>query len=159
MRTTPMCFVLFTLMAGATPLSVQAQEASTAQPAAHAPQILTFNGEAALLTVAIKPDKTADFEAIVKRTRDALLASSDPKRQQQAAGWKVMRLQQTMPDGSVPYVHIIYPVVHGVDYSLMQTLYEAFPDERQALYDTYRAAFSKNVSLAVGAIAVDLSKP
>ncbi len=155
---TPICFALVVLIAGAT-LSAQAQEASTPAPAAPVPQILNFDGEAALLTVAIKPEKTADFEAIVKRTRDALLASSDPKRREQAAGWRVMRLGQTMPDGSVPYVHIIYPVVHGVDYSLMQTLYEAFPDERQALYDTYRAAFDRNVSLAVGAIAVDLSKP
>jgi hypothetical protein len=158
-RTLKTSVVLFTILAGANPLFAQAQELPTTQPAAPEHQILNFDGEAALLTVAIKPDKTADFEAIVKRMRDVLLASNDPKRRQQAEGWRVMRLQQTMPDGSVPYVHIIDPVVPGVDYSLLQTLYEAFPGERQALYETYRAAFSKNLSLAVGSIAVDLSKP
>jgi hypothetical protein len=41
---------------------------------------------------------------------------------------------------------------------IMQTFYEAFPDERQALYEQYRGAFAKNLSLATGTIAVDLSQ-
>ena len=45
-----------------------------------------------------------------------------------------------------------------VDYAIMQTLYEAFPDERQALYEQYRGAFAKNVSLATGSLVVDLSR-
>jgi hypothetical protein len=40
----------------------------------------------------------------------------------------------------------------------MQTLYEAFPDERQVLYEQYRGAFAKNLSLVTGTIAVDLSQ-
>jgi len=50
-------------------------------------------------------------------------------------------------------------VVKDADYTIMQTLYEAFPDERQALYEMYRGAFAKNVSLATGTITVDLSRP
>jgi hypothetical protein len=49
-------------------------------------------------------------------------------------------------------------VVKDVDYAIMQTLYDAFPDERQALYEQYRGAFAKNVSLATGSIVVDLSR-
>ncbi len=127
------------------------------QAAAQTPQKLTFDGDTALWTMAIKADKTADFERIMTRMREALMKSEDPQRRQQAAGWKVMRLNTPLPDGSIPYVHIVQPVVSGADYTIMQTLYDAFPEERQALYDLYRGAFEKNLSLATGTIAVDLS--
>ena len=122
-----------------------------------AAQKLTFDGDTALWTMAIKPDKTADFEQIMKRMRQALLKSDDPLRRQQAAGWKVMKIGKPLGDGTIAYVHIIHPVVPGGDYTIMQTLYDAFPDERQALYDLYRSAFAQNLSLATGSIAVDLS--
>lgn len=120
-------------------------------------QKLTFDGDTALWTMAIKPDKTADFEQIMAKMRAALAKSSDPARRQQAAGWKVMRMTQPLSDGTIGYVHIVHPVVKDADYTIMQALYEAFPDERQTLYDQYRGAFAKNVSLATGSIAVDLS--
>jgi hypothetical protein len=129
-----------------------------AQNGASTPLKLTFDGDTALWTMAIKPDKTADFERVMARMREALLKSPDPMRKQQAAGWKVMRMTQPLSDGSVAYVHIVHPVVKDADYTIMQTLYEAFPDERQALYELYRGAFVKNVSLATGSIAVDLSQ-
>ena len=121
-------------------------------------QKLTFNGDTALWTVAVKPDKTADFEQIMQKMRTALMKSADPMRREQAAGWKVMRMTQPLSDGSIAYVHIVHPVVKDADYTIMQTLYESFPDERQALYEMYRGAFAKNVSLATGTIAVDLSR-
>ena len=121
-------------------------------------QKLTFDGDTALWTVAVKPDKTADFEQIMQKMRSALMKSADPMRREQAAGWKVMRMTQPLGDGNIAYVHIVHPVVKDADYTIMQTLYEAFPDERQALYEMYRGAFAKNVSLAGGSIAVDLSQ-
>ena len=63
-----------------------------------------------------------------------------------------------MPDGNIAYVHIIQPVVRGADYTIMQILYDEFPDERQTLYELYKGAFAQNLSLAGGSIAVDLSK-
>lgn len=130
----------------------------SAQNSQPAHQKLTFDGDTALWTMAIKADKTADFEQIMAKMRAALAKSSDPARQQQAAGWKVMRISQPLPDGTIAYVHIVNPVVKDADYTIMQTLYDAFPDERQALYEQYRGAFAKNVSLATGAIVVDLSR-
>jgi hypothetical protein len=120
---------------------------------------LTFEGDTALFTVAIKGDKTADFEQIMHRVHEALSMSDKPERKRQAHGWKVMRVQQPLPDGSVAYVHVLQPVVTGADYSIMQLLYDAFPDERQALYEQYRGAFAKNLSLATGQLIVDLSTP
>jgi len=119
---------------------------------------LTFDGDTALWTMAIKPDKTADFEKVMTRLREALTQSNDPMRKQQAAGWRVMKIGKPLPDGTVAYVHIIHPVVAGADYTIMKALYDAFPDERQSLYETYRGAFEKNLSLATGSTVVDLSK-
>jgi hypothetical protein len=124
------------------------------QEPAKAPK-LTFDGDTALWTVAIKPDKTAEFEQVMKRVQEALTKSEDPDRRRQAAGWRVIRLNSPLPDGNVAFVHIVHPVVAGADYTVMQILYDAFPDERQALYDLYRSAFAKNLSLAVGQVAVD----
>jgi hypothetical protein len=118
---------------------------------------MTFSGDTALWSVAIKPDKTHDFEQIMIRLRQALQESKNPDRQHQAAGWKVVRLDTPLPNGSVVYLHMIHPVVPGADYSVMRALYDAFPDERQALYDLYRNAFDRNVSLAKGTVSVDLS--
>ena len=123
----------------------------------HAKPTFPLTGETALLTVAIRPDKAADFERVMGRMRDALANSTDPKRREQAAGWKVMKLEKLLPDGNVAYVHVIDPVVAGADYAVMTTLYDAFPEERQALYEVYRGAFVQNLSLASGHIVVDMS--
>jgi hypothetical protein len=120
----------------------------TAQQPATKP--LTFEGDTALWTVAIKPDKTADFEKIIAKLHEGLNKSDKPERKQQAAGWKVMRLAKPLPDSNIAYVHIINPVVPGADYTVMQALYEMYPEERQALYEMYRGAFAQNLSLAVG---------
>lgn len=111
---------------------------------------LTFEGDTALWTVSIKPDKTADFEKILGKLREGLAKSEKPGRKQQAAGWRVMKMAKPLQDGNIAYVHIINPVVSGADYTIMQVLYDEFPEERQALYDLYRAAFGGNVQLLVG---------
>lgn len=123
-----------------------AQEAAQQQ----APPKLTFEGDTALWTIAIKPDKTADFEQIIAKLFTGLSSSSDATRQQQVQGWKIMRLEKPLPDGNIAYVHIINPVVPGADYTVMQALYELYPEERLALYELYRGAFAANLSLAVG---------
>jgi hypothetical protein len=122
-----------------------------AQSTEAAPKKLTFDGDVALWTVAIKPDKTQAFEQIIA-------ASTDVVRQRQAAGWKVMKIEKPLPDGNIAYVHVISPVIHEADYTVMQILYDAFPDERQALYESYRDAFAANLSLATGPVAVDLAR-
>ena len=70
----------------------------------------------------------------------------------------MMKIEKPLPDGNVAYVHVISPVVRDADYTVMQILYDSFPDERQALYETYRDAFAANLSLATGPVAVDLAR-
>jgi hypothetical protein len=133
---------------------------SAQQPAAEKAddEKLTFDGDTALWAVAINPGKAEAFEQVMMRLRQALENSSDPQRKQQAAGWKVVRLKTLIPDGTIGYVHVINPVVPGADYTVMRILYDAFPEERQALYELYRGAFAKNLSLAVGNVTVDLAR-
>lgn len=119
---------------------------------------LHFMGDVALWTVAIKPDKTADYEKVLTRLRDALQKSDDPQRKQQAAGWRVLKVTEPLPDGTVAYVHMITPVVEGADYALLKPIYDAFPSESQEMYALYRGAFAKNLALATGTVVIDMSK-
>jgi len=131
-------------------VSLRAQDAAPAQK-------LTFQGDTAIWTVAIRPDKTADFERVMARLHEALLKSAQPTRQQQAQGWRVVKLATPLPDGTVAYVHVVNPVIPDADYTVMQILYDELPDERQALYELYRGAFGKNLSLATGVTIADMS--
>lgn len=65
-----------------------------------------------------------------------------------------------MPNGDAIYMHIIEPVAGATNeqYSIMQTLYDEFPEERQALYEMYQGAFSQNLGAAGGDIALDMSE-
>src|SRR5262245_6295171 len=60
-----------------------AQGVVQAQQAQQAPPKLTFEGDVALWTVAVKPDKTADFETIMSKLREGLMKSARPERQKQ----------------------------------------------------------------------------
>ncbi len=122
---------------------------------------LTFNGDAAILSIAIKPDKTADFEQVMMKVREALMKSENAQRKQQAAGWRVLKSGTPMPDGNVVYTHLINPVVKGADYAIMAILYEGFTDpaEQKVLYDMYSGAFAAALGGSDNSIAVDLSRP
>src|SRR5262245_47239471 len=50
-----------------------------------------FGADAGLVLNFIKPDKTADFEAVIAKLKEALQKSDKPERKQQAASWKVFK--------------------------------------------------------------------
>ena len=89
----------------------------------------------------IKPDKTADFEAVMTRVKDALSRSDDPKRKQQALSWRVFKGVEPGPGGNVVYMWILDPPVKDADYTVTEILREAFPAEAQDLWAKYSAAF------------------
>jgi hypothetical protein len=127
--------------------------------AVQAQQKLTMEGDLSLLSVAIRPDKTGDYEKILEKVKEALTKSTAPEAKQQLAGWKVVKGLKPMPDGNVVYTHVITPVP-GADYNILQVLYATFTDpaEQKELYELYRGAFAANLGLSAGTIAVDLSK-
>ncbi len=75
----------------------------------------------------IKPDKTADFEAVIAKLKEALQKSEKPERKQQAASWKVFKSPDPAAGGNVLYVFVIDPAVKGADYTVSTILAEAFP--------------------------------
>jgi hypothetical protein len=105
-----------------------------------------FSGEAAMTLNFIKADKTADFETVIGKLKDALAKSDKPERKQQAASWKIFKASEPGANGSVLYVSIVDPVVKGADYTVSTILAEAFPTEVQAIYKTYSDAYvSQNI--------------
>jgi hypothetical protein len=132
-------------------------EAAQASADNHQSKGLLLSGDLALWTVAINPDKTADFEKVLARVRDALQKSDKAERKQQATGWRVVKVDKPLPDGTIAYIHVITPVPNA-DYTLLKAIYDEFPSESQPLYEMYRAAFAKNLALASGSVVMDMSK-
>lgn len=149
--------VVFALV-GAYRLGAQAAAAPQSTSEDHQAKAFMLTGDMALWTVAIKPDKTVDYEKVLARVRDALQKSEKPERKQQASGWRVMKMDKPLADGNIAYVHIITPV-GGADYALLKAVYDEFPSESQELYGLYRGAFAQNLALASGSIVMDMSKP
>ena len=109
-----------------------------AQPAA---PVLALDGDAATITVLIKPDKTADFEMVLARLREALLKSDKPVRRQQADGWFIYKGAQPV-QGNAVYIMRIEPVVAGEEYDISRLIAEVFPTEVQDIFAKYRDAFA-----------------
>jgi hypothetical protein len=126
------------MLAGAS--NAAAQEPA-AQPAAEEKPVLPLEGDAVVMTVLIKPDKTADFEHVLTRLKEALQKSEKPERKQQAAGWKIFKSTQQV-QGNAAYIFVIDPVVKGQEYDISRLINEVFPTEVQELFAKYKDAFA-----------------
>ena len=99
---------------------------------------LTFNSDAGVMLLYVKADKTADFEAMMARFKEALGKSDVPEVKQQAAGMKLFRTPApSAPDGPVMYLLIADPAVKNVEYAFLPILYKAFPAEAKAFSDKW----------------------
>ncbi|MDO8679786.1 MAG: hypothetical protein Q7R30_14760 [Acidobacteriota bacterium] len=103
--------------------------------------VFALNGDAAIVTMLIKPDKTADFEYVLTRLKDALQKSENPRCREQAVGWRVFKSAQ-MAQGNAVYVMRIDPVIKGEEYDITRLIAEVFPVEVQELFVKYRDSFA-----------------
>ena len=107
-----------------------------------APPARVFGSNTGLVLNFIKPDKTADFEAVVAKLKDALVMSANPVRQQQAGSWRVYKASEPGTGGAVLYVYIVDPAVKDADYSVTTILSEAFSgDDLKVLLKQYTEAY------------------
>jgi len=121
--------------------SALAQQAAPAQQAA-APAKRLFTSDAGIVLNFIKPDKTADFEAVMAKLKEALNKSDKPERKAQAAGWKIFKSPE--PAGmNVLYVFVIDPSVKDADYTVSTILAEAFPSEVNTIFKQYADSFAQ----------------
>src|SRR5262249_39186012 len=103
----------------AAPVFAQAAPAQApAQQAQAAPATRTFGNDAGLVLNFLKPDKTADFEAVVAKLKEALAKSEKPERKEQAKSWQVFKSPDPAAGGNVLYVFLINPSVKGADYTV-----------------------------------------
>lgn len=111
-----------------------AQEAAAPAPAP------SFTADAGLMFWQVKPDKTADFEYVVNKLKDALLKTEDAGRKQQAGGWRVYKVTEPAPGGNVFYLFVVEPAVKGADYTsttILKILDDTYPSEAQDLYKKF----------------------
>jgi hypothetical protein len=114
-------------------------QAATQEQAAPAKPALSFQNDAGLIIFYIKPDKTADFEDLMNKLKDALAKSDSPEEKQQAASMKLFK--NTATGGTVAvYVLFADPVVKNVEYWFLPILYKAYPNDGQALLEKWQAA-------------------
>ena len=157
--------VLMVGVLSAIPLQAQqppAPAAPRAQPAAAAqaaPTTRVFSGDAGMVLNFIKADKTADFEMVVTKLKEALAKSAKPERKQQAMSWKVFKAAEPGAGGSVLYVFIVDPSVKGADYSVANILAEALPaDQVNEIYKAYAGAYATGQNIVNLSIVSDLGK-
>jgi len=132
-----------------TPTTTPAPAQTTATPPTTmpAPTGRVFGADAGIIFNQIKPDKTAEFESVMARLKEALQKSTDPVRRQQATGWRVYRSVEPGPNGSVLYLFLMNPAVKGADYTVSKILSDSFPTEAQALYKQFSEAYAGGQSL------------
>ena len=70
----------------------------------------TYIRQVALITILIKPDRTADFEMVLNKVKESLAKSENAQRKEQAAGWMVFK-SPTAVQGNAVYIMRIDPVV------------------------------------------------
>jgi len=118
------------------------------RPPAVSPEYTFPSGSGALFFY-VRPEKAADFEAIVTRLGQVLDASADPVRRQQSAGWRIYKSTETTREATV-YVFFFDQAVSGSDYDPIKVLGESAPTEGQALLDRMKADVVKIERMGLG---------
>jgi hypothetical protein len=145
-------FLFFLLLQAAAPTSPQvagnASPAAPTTPPSIDPAAATFAADVGLLVVTVKPDKTTDYEDVIRALQDALSKATDEKHRSIAKGWRVYKSTEAADKkANVVYVHVIQPTVAGADYRpslLLDELLAGAPAEMLAKYrDAIAGAPSK----------------
>jgi len=147
-----------TLQAQQSAQQAPAGQQAPAQQAQSAPAPRVFASDAGMVLNFIKPDKTADFEAVMAKLKEALAKSPKPERKQQAASWKVFKSPDPAAGGNVLYVFIIDPSVKGADYTVSTILNEAFPQDVQTIYKQYADAYASGQNFVNLTLVSDFGK-
>jgi hypothetical protein len=138
--------VLLALLQSAGSASPQAPPAP-APPAAPSgvevdPARLVFPVDSAgVVLVAVKPDKTADYEALITTLHDALAAAA-PAERRIGEGWRVYKAADPDAKGNAIYLHVVATPADGVDYRPSVVLARLARDLPADLLVKYRDAFA-----------------
>ena len=135
----------------------QAQAPAQQAPAAVSQQRL-FPNDGGMVLIFIKPDKTADFEMVMGKLKEAMAKSEKPERKQQAAGWKVFKSPDPAGANTL-YVFVVDPALKGADYQVSNIIAEAFPPaEANDILKKYADAFAQGMNIVNLNLIQDLAK-
>lgn len=114
---------------------------ASAQETPKPPPVMSLEGDAAVITILIKPDQTAAFESVLAKYKEALAKNDNPTRKTQLAGMKFFK-SPTSAQGNAMYMVIVDPVVKGEEYDITRVVTEVFPVEVKEIYEKYKAAYA-----------------
>ena len=146
------------LMLGVLSAVPYAQQAAAPAAQAPPPTKRVFASDAGMVLNFIKPDKTADFEAVMVKLKEALMKSDKPERKEQAKSWKVFKSPE--PAGmNVLYVFVIDPSVKDADYTVSNILAEVYkPEELNTIYKQYADSYAQGQNIINLALIQDFGK-
>lgn len=123
-------------------------------------RILFPAGSSGLVLVLVKPDRTADYEAVLSELRAALAAAPAADRRL-ADGWQVFKAKEADAKGNAVYVHWLPTPLVDVDYRPSLLLDRLSPSLSEMLLVKYRDALAApptrltlDAFVALGAVPV-----
>jgi hypothetical protein len=111
----------------------QQTPAAAAQPQPAPESGLTAKSSPTVFFNAVKPDKTADFEAAMSKLKEALAKTDKEDLKKLADGWRVFKVAESAvpnpanPGNPVIYLWVIEPAAVGSAYDPGKVIYDAFP--------------------------------
>jgi hypothetical protein len=129
------------LMSGIVLAGLTLAGAGVASAQEPAKPVLTLDGDATVIIVLIKPDKTADFETVIAKYKEAMGKSDNAARKEQLAGLKIFKSPTAMGTNTA-YIFSMDPVVKGQEYDITRVIHEVFPSEATDMFNKYKEAFA-----------------
>jgi hypothetical protein len=111
------------------------------------PLTRTFATKNGMLFNTVRPDRVADFEAVIWYLQQALQKSTNPTVRAQAEGWHVLRAVEPGPNNTVLYVFVLDPAVPRADYGLGRILADAYPEQIAEIWRMYQGSVTGGGSL------------
>jgi len=106
-----------------------------------------------MVTIAVRPDRAAAFDAVLDKLKSALIRSKNPQRRAQAAGWQMFKSEET-GQGNLTYLMRLDPAVRGSDYELGRIIAEEFPSDEGEVNRVLRDAVVTRSVLPLSPVAV-----
>jgi hypothetical protein len=100
---------------------------------------------AGLVLVAVKPDRTADYEAMIQALHEAL-AAGDAAARRIGGGWRVYKAADSDAKGNALYVHLVATPLADADYRPSVVLNGLARELPADLLVKYRDAFAGAVT-------------
>jgi hypothetical protein len=105
------------------------------------PGAATFVSPAGMMLVTVKPDKTADYEAVITALQEALAKAEDEETRTLAAGWRVYKATDLDAKANAIYIHVLDPLIANTDYRPSLWLDKLLGGAPAELLGKYRDSF------------------